>query len=62
MKSYIYRLYVVDNRTNIIIKKFLGNDKNAMIERFEKWFIKSLFDGERADIDLIFDFVQHVGY
>ena len=62
MKSYIYRLYVIDKRTNIIIKTFLGNDKNVMIERFEKWFIKSTFEGTRDDINLMFDEVQHVGY
>lgn len=62
MKSYIYRLYVIDKRTSIIIKTFLGNDKNVMFERFEKWFIKSTFEGTRNDIDLMFNEVQHVGY
>ena len=62
MKSYIFRLYVIDKRTSEIIKTFLGNDQNAMIERFEKWFIKSTFEGTRNDINLMFNEVQHVGY
>lgn len=64
MKTYIYRLEVIDTRNghNYIIKKFYGNDTATLTERFEKWFIKSNFEGNRNDIDLFFNEVQHANY
>lgn len=59
MAHYIYRLYIIDKRTNYVIKTFLGNEKDIMLERFEKWFIKSNFDGDYSDIEKTFDYVQH---
>ena len=54
-KTFIYRLVVTNN--NIIIKRFLGNDKNELHERFEMWLIKQGYD--RADIDTYIEYVQH---
>lgn len=64
MKTYTYRLEVIDTRNGhaYIIKKFYGNDTAILTERFEKWFIKSNFEGERSDIELLINEVQHNNY
>ena len=53
---YIYRLYVT-LQNGKIIRTFLGNDKNEMLERFEIWLIKQGYD--RVEIKTSFDYVQH---
>lgn len=58
MKHYIYRLCVTHN--NVIIKSFLGNDKNELQERFEMWVIKQGYD--RADVETYIEYVQHAYY
>ena len=58
MKHYRYRLVVTNN--NIIVKRFLGNDKNVLQERFETWFIKQGYD--RNNINTYMEYVQHANY
>ena len=66
-KSYRYELIVgkkshseeFGNYTTKI-KRFLGNDKNELQERFEMWFIKQPYD--RNDIEIYIGEVQHAGY
>ncbi len=38
---------------NIKIKRFIGNDKALLMERFEMWFLKQGFS--RYEIELNFD-------
>ena len=59
MTHFIYWLYAIDNRNNTVVKKMRGNSKETLIERFEKWFIRSNFDGSYSDIRIEFDYVQH---
>lgn len=44
----------------IKIKRFIGNDINALKERFEMWFIKQGYD--REEILLHIGEIQHIGY
>lgn len=67
MKSYIYELIVFHKeyseeygQIGTKIKRFLGNDKNELMERFEMWFIKQRYD--RSDIDIYIGEIQHAGY
>lgn len=64
MKTYTYRLTVGKKEFDkdfgnvvIRIKAFLGNDKNLLYERFEKWFIKQSL--MREDIVVDVENVQH---
>lgn len=56
--SYKYYLTVYVNK--IQKRRFLGNDKAELVERFEKWFIKQSYD--RYDIETFIGEVQHAGY
>ena len=67
MKSNRYELIVYKDEVHEIygkigrkIKRFIGNDKNLLSERFEKWFIKQPFD--RDDITVYVGEIQHNGY
>lgn len=55
-----YRYEVVAYINNIKVKRFIGNDMNELVERFEKWFIKSNYD--RYDLRLYKGEIQHAGY
>ena len=55
MRHYIYRLWVTNK--GAVVKTFLGNDENELMERFEMWFIKQGYD--RADIQTSIDYIQH---
>lgn len=64
MKHYIYRLTVgrkeYDEQWGKVttrIKSFLGNDKNDLYERFERWFIKQPLTREEIEVDI--EYVQH---
>ena len=56
--SYKYYLAVYVNKFQK--RRFLGNDKNELVERFEKWFIKQPYD--REDTEIFIGEVQHAGY
>jgi hypothetical protein len=58
MASYRYELEVYIKGRKV--KRFIGNDMNALIERFEMWFIKSGYD--REDLSLYKGEIQHAGY
>lgn len=67
MKSYIYELVVWRKEKNekgenvgIKIKRFIGNNKSELEERFEKWFIKQPYT--RDDIYFHIGEIQHAGY
>lgn len=67
MKSYKYELVVYKKQNSeeygnvgTKIKRFLGNDKSELQERFERWFIKQGLD--REEIELHIGEVQHAGY
>ena len=55
-----YRYEVVAYINNIKVKRFIGNDVNELLEKFEKWFIKSPYD--RNDLRLYKGEIQHAGY
>lgn len=55
-----YRFEVVAYINNIKVKRFIGNDVNELLEKFEKWFIKSPYD--RNDLILYKGEIQHAGY
>lgn len=55
MKHFIYRLTVTND--GIVVKTFLGNDKNELQERFEMWFIKQPYDSR--NVNTYIDYVQH---
>ena len=55
-----YRYEVVAYINNIKVKRFIGNDINELLEKFEKWFIKSPYD--RNDLRLYKGEIQHAGY
>jgi len=58
MKSYRYELIVlIDNQK---VKRFIGNDMNDLIERFEMWLIKQPY--ERNELTLYKCEIQHAGY
>lgn len=56
--SYKYELIVYLN--HIQVKRFIGNDLNSLVERFEMWFIKQPYD--RNDITIYKGEIQHAGY
>ena len=56
--SYKYELIVYLN--HIQVKRFIGNDLNSLMERFEMWFIKQPYD--RNDITIYKGEIQHAGY
>ena len=58
MTSYRYELEVYIKSRKV--KRFIGNDMNALIERFEMWFIKTGYD--REDLFLYKGEIQHTGY
>lgn len=67
MKSYTYELVVWRKEKNekrenvgIKIKRFIGNNKSELEERFEKWFIKQAYT--RDDIYFNIGEIQHAGY
>ena len=55
-----YKYEVVAYINNIKVKRFIGNDVNELLEKFEKWFIKSPYD--RNDLRLYKGEIQHAGY
>lgn len=67
MKSYRYELVVYKKQNSkeygnvgVKVKRFIGNNKNELHERFERWFIKQGLD--RVEIDLHIGEIQHIGY
>ena len=58
MKGYRYEVIAFIDKVKV--KRFIGNDMNELVERFEKWFIKSPYD--RARLTLYKGEIQHAGY
>jgi hypothetical protein len=58
MKSYRYEVIAYIN--DIKVKRFIGNDIDDLIERFEMWFIKTNYD--RNELFLYKGEIQHAGY
>ena len=58
MKSYKYEVIAYINGQKV--KRFIGNDVNELMKRFEMWIIKAPYD--RHDIFLYKGEIQHAGY
>lgn len=65
--SYKYELVVYTHMQDVTyglvgkkLKRFIGNDKNELQERFEMWFIKQGL--MRENIDIYLGEIQHAGY
>ena len=56
--SYKYELIVFID--HIQKKRFIGNDMNNLVERFEKWFIKQPYTNEQTTIYK--GEIQHASY
>ena len=55
-----YRYEVIAYINGIKVKRFIGNDLDELVERFEMWFIKTGYD--RNDLFLYKGEIQHSGY
>ena len=55
-----YRYEVIAYINGAKVKRFIGNDLNELLERFEMWFVKSPYD--RENLWLYTGEIQHVGY
>lgn len=58
MAAYKYEVIVFINGYQV--KRFIGNDLNQLIEKFEMWLIKQPYD--RNDLSLYKGEIQHAGY
>ena len=55
-----YRYEVVAYISGKKVKRFIGNNLNELLERFELWFIKTSYD--RHDLWLYKGEIQHIRY
>ena len=55
-----YRYEVIAYINMVKVKRFIGNDLNELLERFELWFIKTSYD--RNELYLYKGEIQHSGY
>lgn len=55
-----YKYYLTVYVKKIQKRRFLGNNQNELVERFEKWFIKQPYD--RNDTEIFMGEVQHTNY
>ena len=56
--SYRYEVVVYIN--NVKVKRFIGNNMEYLVEKFERWFVKTSYD--IYDLRLYKGEIQHTGY